>query len=211
MGPVTGLAHFYHLWADGDWVVPAREHFAALAGSGFSGRVHLGLVGQADARRHAAVRVRELWPGELSVCAEAGTGFEQVTLSRVRAFARSGRAEAVLYAHAKGAYHPEPVNDQWRRDMTARVVTGWRDCVALLGGYDAVGAHWLRPGTSSPDGTVTTDGPPFFAGNFWWATTAYLSGLAEPGTASRYEAEGWIGTDRPHVHDLAPGWPVYSV
>lgn len=42
-----------------------------------------------------------------------------------------------------------------------------------------------------------------------WADGAYLATLAEVGTASRYHAEGWIGTGNPRVCDLAPGWPVY--
>lgn len=211
---MTGdVEHFYHVWADGAWTVPVREHFAALAASVFPGPVQVGLVGEETARRHAQARIRDLWPGELTVCASAATGFEQVTLSRLHEHARSGDAcRFILYAHTKGAYRAESLNDLWRRDMTAHVVSGWKSAAALLdSGYDAVGAHWLTPGTASPDRTVTTDGPPFFAGNFWLATSAYLATLGEPDTATRYHAEGWIGTGNPRVHDLAPGWPVYDM
>ena len=205
------VTHFYHVWADGAWSVPVREHFAALTESGFPGHVHLGLVGTSDARAHAEARIRDLWAGEVSVCASAAAGFEQVTLACVREHARAGRSRAILYAHTKGAYRTDPLSDVWRQDMTARVVAGWESALALLDeGRDAVGAHWLEPGTPSPDGQVTTDGPPFFAGNFWLASAAYLATLSEPGTASRYHAEGWIGTGNPRVHDLAPGWPVYD-
>jgi len=205
-------AHFYHVWADGAWPVPVREHFTALTESGFPGRVHVGLVGQDDARRHAEMRIRDLWAGELTVCAAAVAGFEQVTLSRLRTYVRSsGAARYVVYAHTKGADRTGLLQDLWRRDMTRHVVAGWKTCAALLAaGCDAVGAHWLEPGTVSPDGTVTTDGTPFFAGNFWAATSAYLAALAEPCTATRYHAEGWIGTGSPRVYDLAPGWPVYD-
>src|SRR6185437_12243084 len=81
-------AHFYHVWADGAWPVPVREHFTALVESNFPGRVHVGLVGQDDARRHAEMRIRDLWPGELTVCASELAGFEQVTLSRLRTYVR---------------------------------------------------------------------------------------------------------------------------
>lgn len=203
------LTHFYHLWADGDWAIPVREHFTALAAAAFPGPVYLGIVGEDAARRHAQMRVRDLWPGELTVCAEAREGYEQVTLSRLREYAVSGGSRLVMYAHTKGAYHTEAVNDLFREELTSLVVSGWESCAVKLEGIDAVGAHWLTPGTESPDGRHVVDGPPFFAGNYWMATSAYLGSLAEPATASRFEAEGWIGTGNPRVRDLAPGWPVY--
>lgn len=206
------LTHFYHVWADGAWTLPVREHFAALTRSEFPGCVYLGLVGEDSARYHAEARIRSLWAGELVVCAEARTGYEQVTLHCLREYVMSGNASPfIMYAHTKGAYHTEPVNDLWRQDLTSRVVAGWKFCVALLQSNDAVGAHWLVPGTVSPDGKIVTDGPPFFAGNFWTATSEYLAGLDEPGADSRYDAEGWIGTGSPRVYDLAPGWPVYDL
>jgi hypothetical protein len=33
------LTHFYHVFADGDWETPAREHFAALETSGLMGEL----------------------------------------------------------------------------------------------------------------------------------------------------------------------------
>jgi hypothetical protein len=47
----------------------------------------------------------------------------------------------------------------------------------------------------------------FFAGNFWWASADYLGKLAAPSMANRWEAEKWIGTGKPRVCDLIPGFP----
>ena len=82
--------------------------------------------------------------------------------------------------------------------MTRHVITGWRDCLDLLGQVDAVGCHWLPP----QDGLW-----PFFGGNFWWATAAYLRQLPELDWTTRWRAEDWIGIGQPKVHDLLPGWP----
>lgn len=189
--PCPGLvqpAHFYHAYANAAWRVPAGEHLAAV--SCVPGDRFLGVVGAPGRRAGLAREVG--WP----VAAEADTGWEQVTLRALHAWARSQpSARPVLYAHTKAATHDEAAYGHWwRRAMTHYCVAGWEACVAALAnGYDAVGCHWLAPG--------------FFAGNFWWATAGYLASLRPPGEGDRYEAEAWIGMGAPHALDLNPGPP----
>lgn len=198
------IAHFYHLFAGGSWQEPAGEHFAALAKAGFEGEVHLGLVGSPEQRREALAVVSSWWPG-IQIAAEADSGFEQVTLRALRLWAARNRQALVLYAHSKGAgFSAEGDRRDWhRRAMTHCQVGGWRDRVAVLEGgeTDAVGCHWLTreafPGVPVLAGDL-------FAGNYWWASSAYLADLPDVGDASRYEAEGWIGTGAPRVKDTSP-------
>jgi len=65
--------------------------------------------------------------------------------------------------------------------MTEGVVSHWRECVEFLNEYDAVGCRWRR------------DPWRHFSGNFWWATSEYLSSLAPISYDHRDNAESWIG------------------
>lgn len=203
--------HWYHIFADGAWEQPAAEHAAALRDAGFAAsRITAGLIGSgprlAAARDWAIAELTDFGPLGF-VTAE--TGFEQVTLRAMQAWARGrfhGEA-ACLYAHTKGAYNPAPGSAAWRQHMTRQVVTGWRDCVQLLGdGHDAAGPSWMM----SPWYAA-----PFFAGNFWWARASYLARLPDvprnllnatpPGESgdNRWDAEVWIGMGRPDVAILS--------
>jgi hypothetical protein len=205
--------HFYHCFADGAWQVPAGEHAAALRGSGFTAdRITVGLVGGAS---RAGV-ARDWFTCELAgmgplAFVTAETGFEQVTLRALHAWARGRDGEAAcLYAHTKGAFNPQPVTTGWRRAMTAEVAGRWRDCVQLLGEYDAAGVAWQK----SP-----WYGTSFFAGNFWWARASYLARLPDvprdllgalpPGETgdNRWDAEAWIGLGDPAVRNLGSWRP----
>lgn len=203
---MTEICHFYHLWADGQWEIPAAQHFAALDAAGFCGRVAVGLVGSVENRSRARSWL-DAEPGIPWECAvEADAGWEQVTLRKLAAWTREHRSAAVLYAHGKGSYGRSEINEMWRRSMTSHVVGRWRECVELLKKYDATGCHWLTPEVY-PD-QVTT---PFFGGNFWWARASYLAALPACGVQSRWDAEAWIGLGYPKVHDLLPGWPSPDV
>ncbi len=205
--------HWYHCFADGAWEDPAREHVRALRGSGFcASYITVGLIGSADEVNFA----RDWFTSELTGMAPVGfiiaeTGFEQVTLRVLHEWARHYAGEAaVLYAHTKGALSASLLNERWRQAMTADVVAGWRDCVALLGRYEAAGPYWM-----------TTSGWPhgYFGGNFWWARASYLARLPEltrdmtgsmpPGELGdcRWDAETWIGLNDPYVRNLRPGPP----
>lgn len=127
----------------------------------------------------------------------------------VRAWALTYPEHAVLYAHTKGASQPTDFNDRWRRSMQRHVVEGWEKCLALLeDGHDAVGCHWLHPDVF---GESTMGPTPFFGGNYWMATCAYLNTLPPVPDGDRWGSERWIGMGTPKVADLLPGWPGDSL
>ena len=200
-------AHFYHVWADGHWKVPVHDHLRALRNGRYDGSVHVGIVGTPENRDAVERYLSKFWSPSYRLCASAETGFEQVTLGALRAYVHQpGAAPYVLYAHTKGAYEESVHRDSWREAMTSPLVRNWRLAAAALEEHDAVGLHWLTS-QEFPDRQI---GTPFFGGNFWWATTDYLRTLPEIGTASRFDAEGWIGRENPKILDLCPGWPDYD-
>ena len=242
------LAHFFHIWTPGDWTEPVLGHVDALLAAGFTGPVYLGLVGGKfwrDAARDA------FDPLDARVAVEADSGFEQVTLAKVREYAIEHDG-AVCYAHTKGSADATEFRKQWRRSMTRLVIDDWKANLARLegreceecggfgevhygepevdvyaegmrecsecggegkvGGFDAVGCHWLTAEQfSSWAPQEFPDGTPFFGGNFWIARCDYLRTLPEPSTRSRFDAERWIGLGDPRVLDLNPGWPAANL
>lgn len=199
------MIHFYHCWVAGPgWREAAEGHLSALETSGYQGDLILGLVGPESRRRDALAlfcdRIRVL--GWL----EAETGWEQVTIKALHAYAQEhDPEEAVLYAHTKGASASGPFVRQWRQVMQDRVVAGWRDCLRILGeGYDAIGCHYLHP-AEYPSMRVPEGG--YFGGNYWMAKCGYLAGLPLVAENDRWDAEAWIGLNHPKIYDLFEGWP----
>jgi hypothetical protein len=190
------LTHFYHVYADGDWVTPATEHIEELYMSGLLDNLDdmfLGIVGTPDNRD----RVKRELPG---VCvAEADTGWEQVTLQALHQFAQTDDG-AIFYAHTKGAWSRSDLATHWRVSMTHDTVTRWQECVTALETVDAVGPYWLKS-----DEPEHADHDYFFAGNFWWARSEYVRGLHPVGLENRYQAEGWIGLGQPTAHNMREG------
>jgi hypothetical protein len=206
------VAHFYHLYAAGRWREPVTEHLAALSRVGFDNPLYAGLVGS-RAQRAVARDALAQAGRSVVIVAEADDGWEQVTLCLAHRWARENDG-AVLYAHTKGAYSPGAFQDAWRRSMTSALLSDLEGNLKLLeAGYEAIGSHWLTPEEFPPerrhtDGRWTTT--PYFGGNFWLATAAFLRTLPEPALESRHDAEVWLGrgSRRPRVHDLVPGWPL---
>lgn len=120
-------------------------------------------------------------------------GGEVPTLRALRDFCLGNPSLNVLYLHMKGlthvpGSHGHGHNTSWRHNMTHVVVKNWKRCVELLdGGFESVGNWW----NVAPNGS-------YWAGNFWWATSDFISTLPPIVTdghhsGGRYEAEVWIG------------------
>jgi hypothetical protein len=195
------VEHFYHVYADGDWEWPVEQHQAALEASAFPNPIQVGLVGRQERRLRASAAL----PGAIP-CAEADSGWEQVTLAAVQAYAHQHDG-AVLYAHTKGAAMGTVFNHRWRHSMQRHVIDGWEFCRDKLdtGRYDAIGCHWLTRADFPERAHAMADG--FFGGNFWMATCDYLRQLPPCLLDNRWDAESWIGLGKPRIYDLLEGWP----
>lgn len=90
-----------------------------------------------------------------------------------------------------------------------RIVNDGEAQKAFGDGADAV-AHFLNVelGIELPVGARFPEvGQSIFAGNFWWSTSAWIASKYAPGTASRYDAETWIG--QPNMEGREPAcWNI---
>ena len=199
---MTPTAAFYHVWADGLWQRPLSEFLFALQQAEFPGPLTFGLVGSPESRELPRRIIEAVHPGAEFV--EADEGFEQVTLRALHAYSR-GHEHHLLYAHTKGAAHPNDLQARWRQSMTARVLGQWRRLAVVLDGpwVDACGCHWQIP---EECGSAYMPACPIFTGNFWMARAEFVRGLPDMGEG-RLDAEQWIGRGRPSVLDLLPGVP----
>jgi hypothetical protein len=195
------LAHFYHVYADGAWEAPVREHVHALTISGLLDALDVMFVGIVGSENNRA-RVRDAVPAV--VVAEADEGWEQVTLQKLHDYAHNHEAK-VFYAHTKGAHQPGRFRDEWRAAMTYDTVTRWRECVDALDHLGVAGPYWIK----SQEPEHKNHGS-FFGGNFWWARTNYVRALPPVGVEHRWEAEGWIGLAGPSVKIMREGFPVWG-
>lgn len=213
------ILHWYHVYAEGAWAGPITEHINALAESGLGYELDefiVTLVGQKhdrDMARYSFERKCEKAGIPAPSWSHFTEGFEQTSLLGLQRMVNgTSREQAVLYAHAKGAFHEVAGrNAAWRKGMTEKLVGGWRECVDNLGEFQTVGCHWITPEEyhdpdHEPPRFIYS---PFYGGNFWWARASYLRTLPPVPADTRYDAETWIGLGNPQACDLSPGWPRY--
>jgi hypothetical protein len=115
---------------------------------------------------------------------------EANTLKWVRDYSLNNPGDYVLYFHTKGIARRDTGTESWRRYMEYFTIENWTDCVQKLKeGYSCCGVEWMW---NTPIGIY-----PHFSGNFWWASTDYLSSLnhAFLDAPNRLFREFWIGSN----------------
>ena len=110
--------------------------------------------------------------------------YEIKTINAIHNFSKRNPNNNILYIHTKGITHVNEIVanvESWARMMLYFLVTKHENCIKLLGEYDVAGCNYsLMPCRH-------------YSGNFWWATTNYIStlniiGLTEP----RHACEFWL-------------------
>jgi hypothetical protein len=190
------IAHFYHVYAAGDWREPVEEHCTALLEHGLFAALdefYIGMVGSVEQRQEVLRLVQGMGLDPVVVTG-SWDGWEQETLRHVQPWAR--QADGVcFYAHTKSAWNPSQINCDWRRSMCYFNVVRWEETSAGVGvDFDVAGCHWLDT---------------MFGGNYWWASTDWLRRLPALRWDSRWDAEGWVALgESPRVKDVNPGHPA---
>ena len=177
------MYHFYHCYADGDWLIPVSEHIEALKSSGLSDRLDklfIGIVGQ-KSRRNILIDFFDEADISYEICAQAENGWEQITQNELYNFSLDNEG-CVLYSHTKASNNTTDHGHAWRRGMTDYNVYRWEEYVPKLDEYDAVGGWWTDNGSTR-----------FFAGTFWWSTLGFVKKLGPPEMNNAWCAETWIG------------------
>ena len=203
---MTRLTHFFHVYADGNFSTPIREHFGEVKASGLFEEldsVRVGIVGSEANRARVLTLFEELGVPAM-VVGTAPTGWEQVTLTKLHTFAKKDDG-FIFYAHTKGAWSSDSMAHPWRQSMIRHTVARWRECVDALQVVDTAGPFWLE--SRAPE---HKNHKHFFGGNFWWAQSAYVAKLRPVGVSSRYDAEGWIGLSDPSVKIMREGEPEWK-
>jgi hypothetical protein len=200
------------------WAEIFGEHLYHLADAQFDGPMAISMIGHPNeqAALKEIVKATGLIAAYTMQDASRNHGYqwEHGTLELVRNYAIANPDDIIMYAHTKGAHEPHLFNNYWRRSMEIALVDRWKpNRNALhLGGYDAIGSYWLTPEywtKKLKEKTGADFGPtPYFGGNYWMAKASYLRTLPKliP-SEDRFDAERWIGTNRPNVINMIDGWP----
>lgn len=203
------LHHFYHIYADGNWMPPVSEHIKALKEYGLYNALTtfaIGLVGTNENCEAVKKYISEQGLKYIIADQQAG-GWEQVTQIPMWNFSKTHDG-LMLYAHSKGSSDGSPVNIRWRRSMIWCNVCQWAICVDRLKTHDAVGCHWIRPRINQPEHEF---GNAMFGGTFFWLRCDLMRTFPKPLLENRHQAEAWPGYKYDEqfytVYDFTPYWP----
>ena len=116
--------------------------------------------------------------------------YELPTLKLIHNYSLQQPGVKVLYLHTKGVSYRKvdfiySKNTDWVNYMLYFLVNRYNSCIRLLDIYDTAGCDY-----------TTLRGNPHYAGNFWWATTDYLSTLSVDTLKVKHDAEWWILTGK---------------
>jgi hypothetical protein len=179
---MANIAVFYHVYQYGDWINVFREQEKLIVDSSLEDRsnfIHLGINGNQN------IDVREKFN---LVFNEEPWSEETPTLLSLREFAIQNPGWNILYLHTKGVTCPMNSTRDWRNVMGHFCVERWKDCVEKLKSHDAVGCLYMDH--------CYYGYFPHFSGNFWWATSDYISRLDNSYLTGgiRQNREFWIGS-----------------
>ena len=191
---MSDIHHWYHVYTDGAWGPPWREHFQALSDSGLFEELssfRIGLVGMNHERRDQAA---DLLKQYADVVVEEDQGWEIPTLHALWEDTSQRNPDcSVLYAHTKGASVPGTwPQDAWRAWLTENTISCWMDCERALDIADLAVPNWMS--FRLADRMPITGCQGWSPGNFWWSRGAHIAKLPAPPTVDRWGAETWLGT-----------------
>lgn len=136
--------------------------------------------------------------------------FEKPSINFIQRYAENqsliGTEKHVLYMHTKGVYAETGASIPkwyWRHVMQFWLLDHHEYARSLLSlGYDAVGVNAVHGHLKKE--ALFQGNDVHYSGNFWWASTDYLSKLeqitdAKPDFFSRCQAENWILSGTPDI------------
>jgi hypothetical protein len=127
--------------------------------------------------------------------------FEGATLKHLYSDCCNGKVSNVMYMHTKGISHVGSSPDRfrnvssWRRMLEWGCIDRWSENIKALNsdkGYDVSGVNWSKKPWNH------------FSGNFWWASSDYISSLDHPvdPASDRLQYEKWVGSKAESVHSM---------
>ena len=107
--------------------------------------------------------------------------WEIPTINKIRDFSIKNKNCNILYLHTKGILHNNDNVNDWIEMMLHFLID--KKCISLLKDYDTLGCNYC-------------DNPKHYSGNFWWATSNYLSTLSDC-MPNKNDAEFWLHIGNP--------------
>jgi hypothetical protein len=213
------IHHFYHVYSNGSWEMPFREHINALRHTSLIDNLysfHIGIVGNEQSRESVKRLIKDENLNAV-ICCEADDGWEQETLDELLEFSKENDG-LILYAHTKTAVNINDLHLRWRKSMAYHNIINWQKNVDILTNPDEVfhitGCHYLDSATASnPDTVPVKTFKGFMAGNYWWSKLEYIRNLDKCHRNNRYFAEIWISDlkdiyqDEYKIYDFDPIHP----
>ena len=192
------IAIFYHLCQIGNWLEIYPEQICKLQFSGLydsADSIHIRINGDLQ---------MPFFLDKANMETNSRFDSEIDTLLSLYDFSQKNPDYKILYMHTKGvSYHHTIYGDEksshWRKYLEYFCIDRWNECINLLDNYDCVGTEWKSQETEY-------DGPPHYAGNFWWANASYINKLdvnfLENAPHGRHNSEFWIGTGSPKNYNF---------
>jgi hypothetical protein len=177
--PVVGA---YHIAMMGSWHRIVDEQSDRLIKSGLLARTERVFIGVVGGEMKPSDLRPELATKAVISCHPDLKRYEFHTLKMLRDHAE-GREFKAWYMHTKGASRKDEGVKKWRNLMEYFVIDKFEHCIQKLSLCDGCGTN-LRTEKR------------YFAGNFWWSKSSYLSRLPKIESlnqTNRFEAELWIG------------------
>jgi hypothetical protein len=149
------LQLFYHVAQMGNWREVVTEQIKLFAWVGL--RPMTGVLG--------AESIDGIDLGDILFHRDELADCEAATMQEMWKWCCEHQDDAVLYCHTKGVSEPSRRRTLWRQLMNKVVVERWRENIALLAEFDAVGFCYRTSAT------------PHFAGNFFLARADWIASL----------------------------------
>jgi len=195
------IAIFYHLGQLGNWEELYLEHMNLLVANGLYDAcefIHIGINGNLPLPKVF---------NKSRIKYNSDHVLEANTLESLWNFSQENRDYKILFFHSKGVTHGinSPFNDNviaWRKYLEYFNIVNWKDSVQYLNEYDCTSVELLD---TSYHNDIVIPGL-FYAGNFWWANSQYISTLDtnflydNTNGLARWQSEKWIGTGNPRAH-----------
>lgn len=207
--PVQGkkIIGFWHICMINKYEEIISEQLQLLVSSGLYDKAEYILAGCAG-ELCEVVKVKQLFSKYSKIKVQfipSIKEYEFPTLERLKRTADSPVDFFAFYFHTKGVSYPNHEGGKhWRDYMNYYTLTNWKDNVEKLKeGYSTCGVKLIPKGSF----------PLHYSGNFWWANSTYiktLPAISSLNKSDRFQAEMWIGSNRPITATLCQKFVDYN-
>jgi len=200
------LKAFYHILLINNWQSIVKEQINEMFKSGLLDELDSFYIGAIGDYKELD-KLRKILPDKAEIVryAEDPKHYEFFTLAIAWHEANKPENFYGLYFHTKGVTNPSNhAGEHWRHYMNDYNLTKYKEAIRQLRkNYDTCGVK------------MNTDSrfPDHYSGNFYWFKSSYVRRLPDPESIdmnNRYNAEFWIGREKPKMASLCQDFVDYN-